>query len=98
LAVDDVVSVSKMIKREGIFTVVVNTNPAIAGWETSGYLVTKMIASVTNGTHHEVGRVKSKKELVRRAFEAIARDQRQISHQFSQVHRQNAATCNSASV
>jgi len=98
LAVEDVVSVSKMIKREGIFTVVVNTNPTIAGWETSGYLVTKMIASITNGTHHEVGRVRNKKELVKRAFEAIARDQRQISHQFSQLHRQNTAACNSGSV
>ncbi len=91
LAVEDVVSASKMIKREGIFTVVVNTNPVIAGWEASGYLVTKMIASITNGAHHEVGRVRSKKELVKRTFEAIAQDQRQISHQFSQLHRQNTA-------
>jgi len=97
-AVEDVVSVSKMIKREGIFTVVVNTNPTIAGWETSGYLVTKMIASITNGTHHEVGRFRNKKELVKRAFEAIARDQRQISHHFSQLHRQNTTASNLGSV
>lgn len=89
LAVEDVVSVSKMIKREGIFTVVVNTNPVIAGWETSGFLITESIASITNGTHHIVGRVRSKKELVERTFEAIAQDQKQISHQFSHLHRQN---------
>ncbi len=91
-AVEDVISVSKMIKREGIFTVVVNTNPAIGGWETSGYLVTEMIASITNGTYHEVGRVRSKKELVKRTFEVIAQDQRQISHQFSKLHPQNTAS------
>ena len=98
LAVEDVMSVSKMIKREGIFTVVVNTNPVSAGWEASGYLVTRMIASIANGTHHEVGRVRSKKELVKRTFEAIAQDQRQISHRFSQLHRQNTAACNLRSV
>jgi magnesium chelatase subunit D len=99
LAVEDVISVSKLIKRKGIFTVVVNTNPIIAGCEPSGYLVTKIIASITNGTHHEVGRVRSKKELVKGAFEAIAQDQRQISHQFSQLHRQNKAhVCHSGSV
>jgi magnesium chelatase subunit D len=97
LAVEDVVSVSRMIKREGIFTVVVNTNSVIAGWESSGYLVTQMIASITNGAHHEVGRVKSKKELVKRTFEAIAQDQRQISHRFSQLHLQDTDLHNSPS-
>ena len=89
LAIEDVLSVSKMIKREGIFTVVVNTNPAIAGWETSGFLITEAIASITNGTHYKVGRVRKKKELVERTFEAISQEQRQISHQYSHLHRQN---------
>jgi hypothetical protein len=95
LAVEDVVSVSRIIKREGIFTVIVNTNPVIAGWESSGYLVTQMIASITNGAYHEVGRVKSRKELVKRTFEAIAQDQRQISHRFYQLHRQGTDLHNS---
>jgi len=92
LAVEDVISVSKVIRREGIFTVVVNTNPTIAGWETSGFLITELIASITNGTHHKVGRVRSKKELVKKTFEAIAQDQRQISHQFSQIPSRNVTS------
>ena len=98
LAVEDVVSVSRIIKREGIFTVVVNTNPVIAGWASSGYIVTQMIASITNGAYHEVGRVKSRKELVKRTFEAIAQDQRKISHRFNQLHRQDTDLHNSLSL
>jgi magnesium chelatase subunit D len=89
LAIDDVMLVSKMTRKEGISTIVINTNPVIGGADTSGFIVTGIIASITNGTCHEVGRIRSKKELVRRTFEAIAQDQRQICHQYSQFHRQS---------
>jgi hypothetical protein len=69
-----------MIRKEGIYTIVVNTNPALAG-----SLVTEIIAKITNGTHHEVAKHADKKKLVERTFEAIAQDQRRISHQFSTI-------------
>jgi Mg-chelatase subunit ChlD len=83
LAINDVVSVSEMIKKEGLHTVVVNTNPVTAGWESSGLLVTKMIAKITHGTHHEVGRVPKSELLVNEIFEAITRDERLIAHNAS---------------
>ncbi|MCD6241139.1 VWA domain-containing protein, partial [Candidatus Bathyarchaeota archaeon] len=70
-AVRDVVSVSKIIRREGISTVVINTNPHIHGRESYGLLVTRMIASITKGTHYEVGRTWEKQELTDRIFERI---------------------------
>jgi len=82
-AVRDVISVSEMIKKEGIYTVVVNTNPVLAGPSTSGFLITKIIAKITNGTHHEVAKHADKKKLIERTFEAIAQDQKRISHEFS---------------
>ncbi len=83
LAVMDVISVSKMIKREGIHTVVVNTNPHYFGRETYGFAVTKIISSITNGSHHQVGRLTHGKELVERIFEEITEDQRKIAHEVS---------------
>jgi len=83
LAIDDVISVSEMIKREGIYAVVVNTNPVLMGWQTSGLLVTKMIAKITNGTHHEVGRISKAEGLVEEIFEAITRDERLIIEKAS---------------
>jgi Mg-chelatase subunit ChlD len=82
-AVNDVISVSEMIKREGIFTVVVNTNPVLVGWQSSGILITKMIARITNGKHHEVGRVSRPEHLVDEIFDAITRDERVIAHDAS---------------
>lgn len=82
-AVRDVISVSEMVKKEGIYTVVINTNPALAGPSTSGFLVTKIIAKITNGTHHEVAKHADKKKLIERTFESIAQDQRRISHESS---------------
>ncbi|MEM4704862.1 MAG: VWA domain-containing protein, partial [Candidatus Bathyarchaeia archaeon] len=55
MAVQDVMTVAKMIKREGVHTIVVNTNPNMYGRETYGFAVTKSIASVTGGAHHIVG-------------------------------------------
>jgi len=83
LAVMDVISVSKMIRKEGISTVVVNTNPHFYGRETYGFAVTEMISSITSGSHHQIGRLTRGKELVEKIFEGIAEDQRKIAHGVS---------------
>jgi len=80
LAVRDVMSVSKMIRKEGVYTVVVNTNPHLYGRETYGFFVTKQIASFTDGNIHVVGRFASEEELAERIVKKIAEDQRLIAH------------------
>ena len=88
LAVRDVWSISKMIRKEGVYTVVVNTNPHLYGRETYGFAVTEQIASVTGGSLHVIGRLASKEELAKRMFEKIAEDQRFIAHvATSKLHR-----------
>jgi Mg-chelatase subunit ChlD len=79
-AVQDVTAVSKMIKKEGIHTVVVNTNPHLYGRETYGFIVTKMIAHITDGALHEVGRVTRESEMVERVAANISEDRRLIAH------------------
>ncbi len=79
-AVEDVLSVSKMIKREGIHTIVVNTNPRLHGRETYGLVVTESIASITKGALHEVGRIGREDEFVKKIVEGIAEDRRLIAH------------------
>jgi len=81
LAINDVVWVSDIVRKEGIYTVVVNTNPA--GWYSSGMIVTKLIAKVTNGTHHEVGRIFKHEQFVNEMFEALVQDERIIAHKTS---------------
>ncbi len=83
LAVEDVMSISSMIRKEGIYTVVVNTNPAIGGPQASGYLITRIIASITKGSHHEVGRYRSKEKLIEKMFRELTEDQRIIAHKAS---------------
>ena len=83
LAVQDVMSVSKMIRREGAYTVVVNTNPHYYGREAYGFAVTEIIASMTNGTHHVIGKLAQGKDLVERIVSGIAEDQRLIAHRAS---------------
>ncbi len=80
LAVRDVMSVSKMIRKEGVHTVIVNTNPHLYGRETYGFSVTRHIASITGGSLHVVGRLASEEELTERIFGEIAEDQRLIAH------------------
>ncbi|MFQ6074207.1 MAG: VWA domain-containing protein, partial [Candidatus Bathyarchaeia archaeon] len=88
LAVEDVINVSEMIKREGIYTVVVNTNPYVRGEaETRGYIVTKLISSITNGRLHMVGKTYKKPELVEKIVNRIAEDQRIIAHEASLKHK-----------
>jgi Mg-chelatase subunit ChlD len=78
LAVKDVLSVSRMIKRERIHTIVVNTNPHAYGRETYGFEVTQLIASKTNGTHHAVGRLATKKEMAESMLEHLKEDQQKV--------------------
>jgi Mg-chelatase subunit ChlD len=81
IAVKDVMSVSKMIKRERIHTIVVNTNPHMYGRETYGLLVTEIIASITNGSHHSIGRLTTKADMIGNMIEGIREDQRKIVHE-----------------
>ncbi|MCK4320127.1 VWA domain-containing protein, partial [Candidatus Bathyarchaeota archaeon] len=83
MAVRDVMSVSRVIRKQRIYTVVVNTNPHMYGRETYGLTVTRQIVSVTSGSHHEVGRFAHGQELVERIFEGLLEDQRLIAHEAS---------------
>jgi magnesium chelatase subunit D len=78
IAIKDVISVAKMIKRDKINTVVVNTNPHLYGRETYGFYVTKMIASITNGSHHTVGRLTTEEAMIENMVKGIRQDQRRI--------------------
>jgi len=79
-AIRDVIAVSKMIKKGGIHTVVVNTNPHLIGRESYGFVVTEIIASITNGALHVVGRLNREGEMVERIITNIAEDRRLIAH------------------
>jgi len=81
LAVQDVMAVSKMIKREGIHTIVINTNPHLYGRETYGFVVTESIAAMTKGALHTVGRFAVEKEMVDEVATSIAEDRRRIAHE-----------------
>jgi len=83
LAIHDALSVSKMIRKEGIHTIVINTNPHMYGRETYGFAVTELIATNTNGRLHTVGRLATDPELVERIIEKIGEDQRLIAHEAS---------------
>jgi magnesium chelatase subunit D len=78
IAVNDVMSVCKMIKHDGIHTIVINTNPHLYGRETYGFSVTRMIASLTNGSHHVIGRLTTETEMIENMIEGIKEDQRKI--------------------
>jgi len=45
--------------------------------------VTELIASITNGRLHTVGRLATKEDLVERIVEKIALDQKMIAHEAS---------------
>lgn len=81
LAVRDVLSISKMIKREGIHTIIINTNPHFQGRETYGFAVTELIARNTNGSLHTIGLVQTNKEFVENMIKDLMEDQRQIAHE-----------------
>ena len=81
LAIRDVISVSKMIRRENIHTIVINTNPHIYGRETYGFFVTRMIAHLTRGSHHEIGKLTTPKDMVKDMIEIVREDQRKIAYE-----------------
>ncbi len=54
-AIKDVVSVCQLIKKENIYTVVINTQPVSPTPLTAtGHFTTKMIATLTNGVHYDL--------------------------------------------
>jgi Mg-chelatase subunit ChlI/Mg-chelatase subunit ChlD len=80
LAVEDVLNVCKMIRKEGINTIVINTNPHYYGRETYGFAVTEQIAAITNGRLHVVGKsFYEKEELVEDIMKRIAEDQTRLA-------------------
>ena len=83
IAIKDVMSVSKMIKRDRIHTILVNINPHMYGRETYGLHVTEIIASITNGSHHFIGGMKTRPNAVGNMIERIREDQRKIFHEKS---------------
>ena len=78
LAFRDVISVAKLIKKEGIHTVIVNTNPHLVGKESYGNIVASHIAAITGGSVHDVGRIFSKEEFVNKVMDQIVEDRRRI--------------------
>jgi magnesium chelatase subunit D len=83
MAVNDVISVSGIIRKEGIHTVLVNTNLVTTQWQYAGVLLTEKIAEITKGCHHEVGWIMEREPLVDEIYEAIAEDERLIAHEAS---------------
>jgi magnesium chelatase subunit D len=80
LATRDVASASRMIRRAGINTIVVNTNPHRYSRETYGLVVTEMIASITHGSLHTLGRL-PKELIVENMIDQIREDQRKIVYE-----------------
>jgi magnesium chelatase subunit D len=82
-AIKDVATVSDMIKREDIHTVVINMMPASIGPSgSSGAATTRMIASITCGMYYESSgnTGKNKEPSSGEISEAILQAQKQISH------------------
>lgn len=79
VAVSDTFSASKIVKREGIHVVVINTNARLYGRETYGFDVTERIAQLTGGTHHAIGVLTTRKEMIGNMIEQIRDDQRTIT-------------------
>jgi magnesium chelatase subunit D len=78
LAIRDVFTVSQIIRREGINTIVVNTNPHPYGRESYGLEVTELIARRTSGTHHAVGMSATKEQMVNGIINGLREDQQRI--------------------
>jgi magnesium chelatase subunit D len=79
LAASDAYAAARMVKREGIHVVVVNTNPHVYGRESYGFSVTERIASLTGGTHHAIGVLTTQKEMVSNMIKFVREDQRAIA-------------------
>ncbi|HVP93415.1 MAG TPA: VWA domain-containing protein, partial [Acidobacteriota bacterium] len=80
-AIKDVLSVSEMMKKERVYTIVINT--ASSGLSTSsGYITIRNIASITNGIHFNASGsvIKRGEKTASKISEAIIQAQRQVSH------------------
>ncbi len=90
-AVRDVISVAEMMKKEAVYTVVINTLSisTTGAPRTSGSITTEMIASITNGIHHEVsiGMFEHSKKSTSEISNAIVNAQRQFSHMHYLLHK-----------
>lgn len=76
----DAYAVSKVIRKEGIYTIVVNTNPYLAGRNIYGYRVTKLIADLTGGRHHQLGFFRGG-VFTKKMLENLREDRRVIAHE-----------------
>jgi len=76
-AIKDVIAISEMIKKEGVYTVVINMTST-----PSGLITTKTIASITGGMHHEASKsmLRPREKSSESISEAILQAQKQISH------------------
>jgi Mg-chelatase subunit ChlI/Mg-chelatase subunit ChlD len=83
MAERDVISASKLVKREGIHTIVINTNPHVYGRETYGFWVTEQIAYLTGGGHHAIGKLTTEAELVENMIGRIREEERAITSERS---------------
>jgi len=79
LAVKDAFSMSRIVKREGIHVIVINTNPHIWGRESYGFAVTEQIARLTGGTHHAIGALATEKEIIGSMIDHVREDERSIA-------------------
>jgi magnesium chelatase subunit D len=78
LAFKDALAVAKIIKKEGIQTIIVNTNVFMAGRSSYGSTVTKVLAAATDGSHHQIDKLSEGKERVDEIFWGIKQDQKKI--------------------
>jgi magnesium chelatase subunit D len=80
-AIRDVLSVSEMIRKEAVHTVVINTASSDS-LKTSGYSTTWSIASITNGLHFDVSGsiIERREKLASEISETVLQAQRQVSH------------------
>jgi Mg-chelatase subunit ChlD len=82
-AIKDVLSISQLMRKESIYTVVINTLSAYPRFPTNtGLMTTQMIASITDGLHYEAsdGVIKQGGTSVGPVSEAILKAQKSISH------------------
>jgi len=89
-AIKDVLSISELIRKEGIYTVVVNAIPTSSGSPAaSGPITTRMIASATDGIYYEAsGRIaKGKQASAGEISESMLQAQKRISHFHYLAHK-----------
>jgi magnesium chelatase subunit D len=89
-AVKDVISVSDMMRREDVHTVVINTTSSSPGSPTtSGFATARLIASVTNGAYYEASKsIVAPQKSTSEISNAILEAQRQVSQSQYSSHKQ----------